>query len=207
MGSLFKQVKFQITTRQAAEQYGVPFSHNGMACCIFHDDRHPSMKVDERFYCFSCHATGDVIDFTAKLFGLTLWEAAKKLANDFGIQPLTPGQSMPITEAPTACSERKEEQRFLGLLVDYEQLLKEWRRKWDSASPAVEIWDERFVQAVKQLGPVDYAIDCLFSADSDERKGMVDSIKRTGIATEIEAILNGTISDISNISYELLMSV
>ena len=207
MSSLFKQVKYQITTRQAAERYGVPVSHNGMTCCIFHDDRHPSMKVDERFYCFSCHATGDVIDFTARLFGLTLWEAAKKLANDFGIQPLPPGQSIPITKAAAAYSERKEELRFLGLLVDYEQLLKEWRTKWAPASPGIEMWDERFVQAIKQLRPVGYAIDCLFSPDPVERKDMVDTIRRAGIASGIEAILNGTTSDIPNISYDLLMSI
>lgn len=41
-----------------------------MACCPFHDDKHPSMKVDRRFHCFGCQADGDVIDFTARLFGL-----------------------------------------------------------------------------------------------------------------------------------------
>ena len=52
MSLLFTQVKSQVTTRQAAERYGVQVNHSGMACCPFHDDRHPSMKIDERFYCF-----------------------------------------------------------------------------------------------------------------------------------------------------------
>ena len=44
------------------------------------------MKLNERyFYCFGCGATGDVIDLVAKLFGLSSYEAAKKLAHDFGI--------------------------------------------------------------------------------------------------------------------------
>ena len=34
-----------------------------MVCCPFHNDRTPSMKVDSRFYCFGCGASGDVIDF------------------------------------------------------------------------------------------------------------------------------------------------
>ena len=29
-----------------------------MACCPFHDDKHPSMKVDRRFHCFGCQADG-----------------------------------------------------------------------------------------------------------------------------------------------------
>ena len=43
-----------------------------MACCPFHDDKNPSMKVDQRFHCFGCGEDGDVIDFTAKLFDLSL---------------------------------------------------------------------------------------------------------------------------------------
>ena len=47
----------------------------------FHEDRHPSMKLNERyFYCFGCGATGDVIDLVAKLFDLSSYEAAQKLS-------------------------------------------------------------------------------------------------------------------------------
>ena len=44
--SIFQTVKENVTARQAAEQYGLRISRNGMICCPFHDDRHPSMKVD-----------------------------------------------------------------------------------------------------------------------------------------------------------------
>ena len=50
MNSLFQQVKSQVTARQAAERYGLQVSRSGMACCIFHQDKHPSMKVDKRYY-------------------------------------------------------------------------------------------------------------------------------------------------------------
>ena len=66
--------------------YGIEVKRNGMACCPFHDDKNPSMKLNEEyFYCFGCGATGDVIDFTAKLFDLSPKEAAEKLAQDFGL--------------------------------------------------------------------------------------------------------------------------
>ena len=78
--NIFQFVKSQITTRQAAEHYGLNVQRNGMTLCPFHDDHVPSLKVDTRFYCFGCQADGDVIDFTARLFGLTPKDAAEKLA-------------------------------------------------------------------------------------------------------------------------------
>ena len=72
-------------THLAAEFYGIEVKRNGMACCPFHDDKNPSMKVDQRFHCFGCGADGDVIDFTAKLFDLSPKEAAKKLAQECGL--------------------------------------------------------------------------------------------------------------------------
>ena len=69
---MFEAVKRSVPTRQAAEFYGIRTGRNGMACCPFHDDKHPSMKVDRRLHCFGCQADGDVIDFTARLFGLNI---------------------------------------------------------------------------------------------------------------------------------------
>ena len=85
-GNLFETVKQSVTVREAAQMYGIEVNRNGMACCPFHDDKHPSMKLNEEyFYCFGCGATGDVIDFTARLYNLAPREAAEKLAQDFGL--------------------------------------------------------------------------------------------------------------------------
>ena len=80
----FKSVKGLVTAREAAEHYGLTVNSHGMALCPFHDDHDPSMKLDDRFHCFGCGEDGDVIDFTATLFQLTLREAAQKLIEDFG---------------------------------------------------------------------------------------------------------------------------
>ncbi|MBR2597364.1 MAG: hypothetical protein IKE09_02315 [Clostridiales bacterium] len=50
----FKYIKSAVTTREAAEFYGLQVRSNGMTCCPFHDDQTPSMKVDKIFYCFGC---------------------------------------------------------------------------------------------------------------------------------------------------------
>ena len=90
--NLFELVKVSVTVTQAAETYGCQVGRGGMMRCPFHEDRHPSMKLNANyFYCFGCGATGDVIDFVARLFGLSSCEAAKKLAYDFGIGPGTAG--------------------------------------------------------------------------------------------------------------------
>ena len=83
--NVFEAVKQSVSTRDAAAFYGIEVKRNGMACCPFHDDKNPSMKVDQRFHCFGCGEDGDVIDFTAKLFDLSSKEAAEKLAQDFGL--------------------------------------------------------------------------------------------------------------------------
>ena len=91
----FKAIKGLVTAREAAEHYGLNVNSRGMALCPFHDDHSPSMKLDERFHCFGCAEDGDVIDFTAKFFNLTLREAAQKLIDDFGDGEFTPDEPSP----------------------------------------------------------------------------------------------------------------
>ena len=83
--NVFEAVKQSVTTRQATEHYGIHVGRNGMACCPFHNDKTPSMKLDRRYHCFGCGADGDVIDFAAALHGLGKKEAAIQLAQDFGL--------------------------------------------------------------------------------------------------------------------------
>lgn len=109
--NLFETVKSAVTVKQAAEYYGCKVNRGDMICCPFHDDRHPSMKLNrDYFYCFGCGATGDVIDFVARLFGLSSYEAAKKLAYDFGIDPDKPPAAMALKKPyPLARAFRNDE--------------------------------------------------------------------------------------------------
>ena len=56
--NVFEVVKQSISTREAAEMYGIAVKRGGMACCPFHDDKHPSMKVDTRFTASAVARTG-----------------------------------------------------------------------------------------------------------------------------------------------------
>ena len=94
--NIYESIKAAISVKQSAEHYGLKVSRNGMACCPFHNDRHPSLKLNEEyFFCFGCGAKGDVIDFVARLFDLSSYEAAQRLAADFGIST-EPGQPVAV---------------------------------------------------------------------------------------------------------------
>ena len=83
--NIFSEVKEQVTARNVAEFYGLKVKRNGLACCPFHNDKHPSMKIDKFYYCFACGAKGDAINYVASTYGLSQYEAAKKIAEDFHI--------------------------------------------------------------------------------------------------------------------------
>ena len=83
--NVFEAVKQSVTTRQAAEHFGIRVGRNGMCVCPFHADKNPSMKVDRRFHCFGCQADGDVIDFVSRLEAVSPKEAALMLAQEFSI--------------------------------------------------------------------------------------------------------------------------
>ena len=102
--TLFELVKQNICVPNAAEHYGLQISRNGMACCPFHDDRHPSMKLNERyFYCFGCGATGDVIDLVAKLFGLSSYEGLKSWLMTSGLTRTSHQRQSPCPDQNVLC--------------------------------------------------------------------------------------------------------
>ena len=121
---IFDTLKARITVPQAAAHYGVRIGRNGMCRCPFHPDKTPSMKINETYYyCFGCHCTGDVIGFTARLFNLSPFDAARKLALDFGIDPNTP-VSAAVALPRIRQEESMREGHCAAVLIEYERLLR-----------------------------------------------------------------------------------
>ena len=53
--TMYETIKVAVPVKQAAEHYGLKVNRNGMACCPFHNDRYPSLKLNEEyFFCFGC---------------------------------------------------------------------------------------------------------------------------------------------------------
>ena len=160
--SLFQKIKSAITVPQAAKVYGMEPDRRGMVCCPFHSDSHPSMKLnDTYYYCFGCGATGDVVDLTAKLFDLNPWQAAEKLAHDFGLAPDKPPANaiaLPPPKRGLTDEQRADIAYCLRVLTDYLDLLHDWGERYKPTSPE-EPQDERFVEALHMTDPIEHLTD------------------------------------------------
>ena len=147
----------------------------GMACCPFHSDKSPSMKLDERYYCFGCGATGDAVDLTAKLFGIGLREAAVKLAEDFGLNydsRQKPSVRPRIREPTPEQKYQKGENHCYKVLTDYFHLLREWEKKYAPKQPDEE-WNPLFAEALHKKNYIEYLLDILLYGSLEERKALV----------------------------------
>ena len=185
--TFFETVKNSVTVKQAAEYYGCKVNRDDMICCPFHDDRHPSMKLNrDYFYCFGCGATGDVINFVARLFGLSSYDAAKKLAYDFGIDPDKPPAAMALKKPyPLARAFRNDEMHCLRVLCDYLHLLEGWKAEYAPQSPEDEP-DDRFVEACHMIEYVDHLLDVLMFAELEQRVKAVDTLLEEGNIAELD---------------------
>ena len=173
--NVFEAVKQSVSTREAAEFYGIKVSRTGMACCPFHDDKNPSMKLNEEyFYCFGCGATGDVIDFTAKLFDLSPKEAAEKLAQDFGLiyDSQAPPRRRYVRQKTEAQKFREDRQRCYRVLSDYYHLLKKWGIDHSPRTPEEEP-HPRFVEAIQKKTYVEYLLDLFLYESEEEQKAWI----------------------------------
>ena len=172
--NVFEAVKQSVTARQAAEMYGIKVRRNGMACCPFHNDKNPSMKLDKRYHCFGCQADGDAIDFTARLFGLNSKEAALKLAADFFIVFDAKGHDPPGRKKvkPKIWEElryRQAEQKCFRVLSDYYHLLCRWERDYAPKTPEEE-WNPFFVETLQQKSYIEERASVVAGYGKEVRK-------------------------------------
>ena len=180
--TMYETIKAAVPMRQAAEHYGLKTSRNGMACCPFHHDRHPSMKLNaDYFFCFGCGAKGDVIDLVARLYDLSGYEAVQKLAADFGIST-EPGQAVSASykpKRPHIRQFREDEMLCFRVLTDYLHLLEDWKVRYAPKIPD-DALDDRFVEACQMLDYIEYLADILTVGNLEERVAVVDELMKEG---------------------------
>lgn len=173
--TIFQTVKSSLTMRQVAEHCGLTVGRNGIVCCPFHEDRHPSMKLNEDyFFCFGCGETGDVIDLAAKLFGCSPLDAAHRLAADFGITDDRPSV-LPMRKPHK--TQAQDERTCFRVLVEYLHTLQDWKTRYAPAVPDTPL-HPRFLEAIHELDYTEYLVDLLITGDPGERTEVVDTMKR-----------------------------
>ncbi|MGM9587936.1 MAG: CHC2 zinc finger domain-containing protein [Candidatus Limivicinus sp.] len=188
--SVFETIKAAVTLRQAVEHYGLRVLPNGMTCCPFHEDRHPSLKLNEDyFFCFGCHASGDVIDFTARLFGLSPYAAAQKLETDFGIEAETKPLLFPNHAEPSGDRERL----CICVLREYLRYLRIWQLRYRPEEPGDPI-HPRFAESMKMLPTVNHLLDCLLGNDLLLAEKTADLLCEEGYIQRLSECL-GTLSE------------
>ena len=188
--SVFETIKAAVTLRQAAEHYGLRVLPNGMTYCPFHEDRHPSLKLNEDFfYCFGCGTSGDVIDFTARLFGLSPYAAAQKLETDFGID----AETKPLPFPNHAERTRDRERLCISVLREYLRHLRIWQLRYRPEKPGDPI-HPRFAEAMKALPTVNHLLDSLLGNDLLLAKETAEVLCREGHLRRLSEYL-GTLSE------------
>lgn len=170
--NVFEAVKQSVTVREAAQMYGIEVNRSGMACCPFHDDKNPSMKLNEEyFYCFGCGATGDVIDFTARLYNLSPKEAAEKLAQDFGLayDSQAPPRRRYVRQKTEAQKFKEDRGHAFRVLADYFHLLRKWETDYTPKTPE-ENPHPRFMEAIQKKDYMGYLLDFFLEDSPEEQK-------------------------------------
>ena len=182
--NIFSEVKEHLTARQAAEYYGLQVKRNGLACCPFHDDKHPSMKIDKNYHCFACGVGGDAIDYVSRMFGLSQYDAALKLIGDFTLPVDAKGSAeLSVQEKERIRREKTERERITRIQERFEKwcsqtidMLRNCILEIDDVNrfligkPPDIIFSEDYAQMLYAEPIINYWLDILCMGDVSERQ-------------------------------------
>ena len=173
-------IKRTVTARDVAERYGLTVSRHNYACCPYHGDKTPSMKLyqgERGFYCFGCHVGGSSIDLAMKLLGVDFRGAIRQLNDDFGLnlpldQKLSSAEkrraAQVATERAAQAEVKAQKKRELDANLDvlahrylFLLQLSNWHRPTRSEPEFSELWCyamEELPQAKEDYERMDYEL-------------------------------------------------
>ena len=184
MSSIFEAVKAAVPMRAAAEKYGLEVNFAEMVRCPFHEDHTPSMKLyEDHFFCFGCGKHGDVISLVAELFAIPPYDAACKVADDFGVDTDAEIVHQPAREELKIF--REDQLRCQRVLSAYLRLLTEWKTQYVPTDPDAEP-DDRYVEACQMIDTIDYLTDLLIVGTLEQRVKAVDLLLEDGKIDQLE---------------------
>lgn len=189
---LFQTVKDRADIMEAARHYGMNPDRKGWCLCPFHKEKTPSFHLyNQKYRCFGCGASGDVVDLTVKLLGVGPMEAVKRLNADMGLGIDLDGP-VDVVAVHKARTERREAERFrawreaaIRALTGRFYVLHRISVR-DAPKAAGEATKE-YAQAVKELPWLEYYLDLLtFGMEADIKNNasaideVVESVKERG---------------------------
>lgn len=174
----------------AVRYYGLQVGRSGMACCPFHKDKTPSMKIyPQNYFCFGCGASGDAVDFAARLYNISQYHAAMKISDDFGLN-LKKMDYIPQVKSVLEEKHRFEqwEKSAFNNVCKYFKLLQKWREEYvpktmdDPSHPL-------FIESLQEIGHTEYLLDVLAIGRLEDKQSLYinnqDTIKM--IADRVKA--------------------
>lgn len=151
------------------------------ALCPFHSESSPSFFVNEqmqRYKCFGCDASGDVIEFLEQYEGMTFLEALQHLADRVGIE----------LKRYQASSDDKLRQKLLQILDLARQYYHYLLTEHNLGQKARQYLDQRGVNQTSldlfQLGYALPAWDGLFKYLTQKKNFKPDEVVKTGLVVE-----------------------
>lgn len=142
------------------------------APCPFHQEKSASFHVDDRkgfYYCFGCHAKGDVLTFVKESDNLGFMEAVEVLAREAGMQ-------MPARDPQAAVKADRRTQ----LAEVMEEAVKWFRLQLKTAAAAearAYLDKRRLSPAAQERWEIGFA--------PDQRQGLFHALTQKGIAPDL----------------------
>ena len=182
---VFKAVKTHVRARAVAEWQGLQVQRNGFALCPFHDDHHPSLKLDDRYHCFGCGADGDAVDLLSALQGgRNLRACAVEIAEAFHIsydetppyrqrpgpiktgEPPRPEQENPAAKKAAALQKTRQD------LQHCLTRLREWKEIY-APKTTDETWHPCFLEALAKEKKILYLLQVLDEGTEEEQESLI----------------------------------
>ena len=130
-------IKQSVTIRDICAQNGIAVNRAGFACCPFHAEKTPSMKIydNKRFKCYGCGASGDVIEFASRIYNLPFKETISKLNTDFNLR-------LPIGDELTDEQRREAERQTRKRKAEQKARQNELNRLRRAYNAALDYWTQ-----------------------------------------------------------------
>ena len=205
--TVFEIVKDSVDIVDAAGRYGLEVSRHKKSLCPFHNDRNPSLSFyrdrrsdEQRYKCFSCQASGDVIDLVGYLANTAPLETVRELNQTYNLR-LDVDKPVPSVEVQRRKRLQQEKLAFedwkryaVNTLGEYFHLLRKWREIY-APGHADEKPDPRFAQSLRELDYIDYISYEVFVCDPNGvmslyKSDYIDRIARRLKAAKTEAGIN-----------------
>ena len=182
--SIFEDVKSQLNIRQVIEHYGFKVNRSKQFVCPFHNDHKPSASIkNDYFNCFVCGAGGDLITFTAKLHGLSNYDACKKLDQDFNLglsqQPVSHIDRLRADrERAKRQAELKRQKEIENLIQHTGNVLADYHRYLWQGIHLYPYGHIRHIRALQELTQAQYYLECY---DDNPKEFSIAFRKQVGI--------------------------